>query len=170
MMVSTLKILSLYTPHRLDPAIARPIFRRLDLHVLRFESIVPGPEAEQATANYWLSDVIPDYKHLTRLSLSEQDASPALFAHPPLQLELLEYISFSTDPQDQFNEFASIAFDLNATLCAPTCIFVADETAFKDRVDAANAVEVIEAFRSKGVKFIVRCTVQKFLQREMVEL
>jgi hypothetical protein len=169
-LANTLEVLSLYTEHRLDPSIAPPIFSSLiHLRQLRFESNVPTTD-DASQANDWLTDVLPSFEHLTRLSVTEQDCHPSLFASPPPKLDYLELINFNARPDEYFSAFAKMARDPEVTFSAKELVFVADETAFGEHVEKEEVERVVEAFERKGVNLTVMHEIGKWVEKTLVEL
>jgi hypothetical protein len=168
MMVDTLEVLSVYTSLPLDAALARPAFAALvNLRTLRFESIVAESVPNAAQANFWLQDVIYDYPHLSRLSVTHQDVLPTFFMTPH-SFEVLEFITLAPNPEEQLRSFAAIARTPDAVFCTSTCIFIADAEAFGRHVEAKEIKDVVEAFERKGITFKVKFEIGDFLVKEVV--
>lgn len=189
MMANTLRLLSLYTEYALDASIAAPIFRSLTHLVdLRFESNVSLPLSlspfnnnNAKHTNRWIAPLLETaYPNLVRLSVSEQDVSPSLFAHPPPSLELLEYINFCARPDERFHEFAALARGdsksakatkaAGVTFSAMELVFVADQQAFEEHVTEEEVRSVVEAFGRQGVRFRVVHEIGTWVEKRLVEL
>jgi hypothetical protein len=180
MMASTLRSLSLYTEHRLDPSIARPLLRSLThLTELRLETNAPTSSSSSTTASsslagdhtfFWLADVLEDFPLLRRLSVSEQDCQPPDFANPALYLEHLEFISFCAKPDEAFFEFAKLAQNARGKVSAKEIVFVADRKAFEERVEEEEVREAVEVFEKREVRFEVVHEIRRWQENTLIEL
>lgn len=119
----------------------------------------------------WLNALLPKYKKLRILSVTEQDSMPSIFSNPPPSLEFLEFIHFGATPSDRFFEFEELLRDTtHGKFSAVEFVFVADEEAFERTVSQEDVDRLVKAYAEKGTSFRVEHEIMELPVRRFVDL
>lgn len=119
----------------------------------------------------WLNALLPSYKKLRVLSVTQQDAMPSIFSNPPPSLVALEFIDFAATPSDRFFEFEELLKNTpHGKFSAVEFVFVADEEAFARTVRPEDVDRLVKAYAEKGTSFRVEHEIMELPARRYYDI